>query len=467
MPLQHLRSATANKRPQATGMSDGQLAMNTASGSPGLFIKNNAGQIVKVGPVHVGATAPNATPASGGTTGNTIGEQWLDNTGGTYVFKVWDGVDWRTSAGGAGSFLSLSGGTLTGAVGIIPGTVSTPGLFFSGDTNNGIYSPGADQVGITTAGTGRVVCDASGRVLIGGLTASGATLLQVNSDVLVNQVIVGRGGGALSTNLAVGTRALSTNTTGASNTAIGFEALSTNNAFYNTAVGHQALTANTTGQYNAAAGWGALPANTTGVNNTAVGAGALFSNVSGGLNTAVGRQALEGNTIGAANTAVGASAIRTLTSGIANIGIGGYNSLGNYSPVFALTTENNRIVMGSSSVSNAYIQVAWTVVSDARDKTNFAPVPHGLSFVNALKPTAFQFKHDRESGEVNGPVRYGFLAQDILALEGENSVIIDADDKEKLRYNGESLVPVLVNAIQELSASVEALKTEIQSLKNN
>jgi len=32
--------------------------------------------------------------------------------------------------------------------------------------------------------------------------------------------------------------------------------------------------------------------------------------------------------------------------------------------------------MGSIGVTNAYVQVAWTVVSDARDKTNFGVVPH-------------------------------------------------------------------------------------------
>ena len=121
--------------------------------------------------------------------------------------------------------------------------------------------------------------------------------------------------------------------------------------------------------------------------------------------------------------------------------------------------------MGSTSVTNAYIQVAWTVVSDARDKTNFAPVPHGLSFLNALKPTAYQYTEDRESSTPNGPVRYGFLAQDILELEGADSVIIDSEDPDKLRYNGEALVPVLVNAVQELSAMVEALQAEVAALR--
>ena len=164
MTLKHLRSSTADKRPQASGMAEGQLAINTASGSPGLFFKDSAGSLVKVGPVHVGSGAPNASPASGGTSGNSIGEQWLDTSGATYVFKIWDGSAWRSEAG---EFVNTTGDTMTGALGIIAGSASTPGLFFSGDTNTGIYSPGADQVAISTGGSGRLFVASDGSVGIG------------------------------------------------------------------------------------------------------------------------------------------------------------------------------------------------------------------------------------------------------------------------------------------------------------
>jgi len=121
--------------------------------------------------------------------------------------------------------------------------------------------------------------------------------------------------------------------------------------------------------------------------------------------------------------------------------------------------------MGSTGVTNAYIQVAWTVVSDARDKTNFAPVPHGLEFVKALQPTAYQFRTARGSEETNGGVRYGFKAQDVLALEGANPVIVDNEDADKLRMIDTALIPVLVKAIQELSAEVDSLKQQLGALK--
>jgi hypothetical protein len=60
-----------------------------------------------------------------------------------------------------------SGDTMTGALGATAGTAGAPSLYFTGDTNTGIYSPGADQVAISTGGSGRVFVDSSGRVGLG------------------------------------------------------------------------------------------------------------------------------------------------------------------------------------------------------------------------------------------------------------------------------------------------------------
>jgi hypothetical protein len=113
MALQHLRSSTANKRPNPTAMATGQVALNTATTSPGVFFKDANDNLIKVGPVHVGTTAPNATPASGGQAGNSVGEQWLDTSGANPVFKIWDGSNWISEAG---EFVNASGDTMTGAL---------------------------------------------------------------------------------------------------------------------------------------------------------------------------------------------------------------------------------------------------------------------------------------------------------------------------------------------------------------
>jgi len=86
----HIRSGTANKRP-TTAIAEGQIALATNIASPGLFFKDSTGAtIVKIGPVHVGATAPNASPA--GSAGNSIGEVWLDTSLTPIGVKIYDGT---------------------------------------------------------------------------------------------------------------------------------------------------------------------------------------------------------------------------------------------------------------------------------------------------------------------------------------------------------------------------------------
>ena len=53
-------------------------------------------------------------------------------------------------------------------------------------------------------------------------------------------------------------------------------------------------------------------------------------------------------------------------------------------------------------------------------------------------------------------MRYGFKAQDVLELEGENPVIVDNEDEDKLRMIDTALIPVLVKALQELNAKFDA-----------
>jgi hypothetical protein len=96
VPIYNLRSGTASKRPAASGLAFGQIAINYNHSDPAIYLRGSSDDLVKVAPVFVGSGAPNATPASGGASGNTVGEQWLDITGGDYVTKVWDGTAWRS-----------------------------------------------------------------------------------------------------------------------------------------------------------------------------------------------------------------------------------------------------------------------------------------------------------------------------------------------------------------------------------
>ena len=113
------RTSTADKRPTAAQLSVGELALNYEAGDPGVYFEASDGSVRKIGPVTVGGTAPNTNPA--GSSGNSVGELWLDNSGGDNVLKVYDGSDWQTAssanvpAGGSTTQVQFnSSGALTG-----------------------------------------------------------------------------------------------------------------------------------------------------------------------------------------------------------------------------------------------------------------------------------------------------------------------------------------------------------------
>jgi hypothetical protein len=96
-------------------------------------------------------------------------------------------ADINSSAAIAGTKISPDFGSqtvqTTGVVSHALGTAGAPTLTFTGDTNTGIYSPGADQVAISTNGTGRLFVDASGRVGVGTTSNRDSTKLDVLGDI--------------------------------------------------------------------------------------------------------------------------------------------------------------------------------------------------------------------------------------------------------------------------------------------
>ena len=119
--------------------------------------------------------------------------------------------------------------------------------------------------------------------------------------------------------------------------------------------------------------------------------------------------------------------------------------------------------MGNSSHACAQIQIGWTTVSDIRDKCIFGNVPHGRGFLQKINPIKFAFKN-RETGEITDPdgkKRYGFSAQEILDAEGNEPIIASNENPDKLQITSDYLVPILVNAIKELSSELDALKERV------
>ena len=278
-------------------------------------------------------------------------------------------------------------------------------------------------------------------------------------------------------NLAIGSRAMYTNTTGFDNVAIGESVLYANtDGFHNTAIGKQSLENNIGGDDNVALGWKSLPANTSGSKNTGIGVGSLTSNTSGLGNTAVGYNSLISNNTGQLNCAFGQAAYFT-SSALNNTTCIGYLS-GGFSNV------DNRIEIGNSSVSWIGGQVNWAVYSDGRIKNNVREDVPGLDFINRLRPVtynlnihsqnnmAFQGKKEEEVWDSKYDIEEmrmtGFIAQEVEQAAKEvayNFSGIQKPPKENELYSiryAEFVMP-LVKAVQELSQENQVLKNEMNA----
>ena len=105
-----------------------------------------------------------------------------------------------------------------------------------------------------------------------------------------------------------------------------------------------------------------------------------------------------------------------------------------------------------------------TASSDRRFKKNITPIANALAAIKKIKPVRFEwneFVNERRSGyELNKPT-FGVIAQDVEAVFPElvTQWKLSDDCQDALSVNYEKLVPVLLAAIQELTAEVEELKS--------
>ena len=296
-------------------------------------------------------------------------------------------------------------------------------------------------------------------------------------------------GGPGSSNVAVGFETMLNNTTGSNNVALGYQSMFANTTGSdNSAVGLWSLRFNTTGNINAAFGEYSLYANTTGGQNTALGNGSLRANISGGSNTAVGVNSLATNTIGTLNSAVGYLSLYNNTTGTSNSALGdsaGFNiTTGNNNTAIGQSalvpngTASNQVRVGNTRVTYAGVQVAWTITSDRRLKSDINNSNLGLNFISKLNPVSYTRNNDEKQ-----KTEYGFIAQEVedeLKESGvDNSGMVSVDDKGmySVRYN--DLLAPMVKAIQELKVendklkenngklalSNENLKSEVETLK--
>jgi hypothetical protein len=244
-------------------------------------------------------------------------------------------------------------GNITGVISISDGTVSSPGLYFTNETNTGIYRPAAKNFAITAygsdvarfIGTGTIQTSAANYFTLSNATAGNAvTISAAGTDTNIGIALTPKGSGNL--NLTTGAYQLNGN-----------NGVAEQDSGNTTVVGNTAASGNTnTGKYTTAVGYQAFNASATGANNTAIGAQALTSDTTGGNDTAIGYQALYTNNSGNFNTAVGAQSLYTASNGGGSPGTAAVqNTALGYQSMYGTTYGSRNVAVGYQSMYSSTI----------------------------------------------------------------------------------------------------------------
>ena len=354
-----------------------------------------------------------------------------------------------------------------------------------------------------------------------GKTLSVAGTATLTGTTTVQGLTVGKGGGAVSTNTAVGASALNATNTGGKCTAFGYQALTLTTGKENTAFGSSAGASMTSGEaltalgYNAAnlntgnsitaLGHNALGSNTTGDQSTAVGSAALIANTTGSYNVAMGRQALVANTTASSQTAVGYQAGYSNTTGVESVYVGAQAgdsvTTGNHNVYLGFqagentttgsgnicigktakpsgVATNDEIVMGANTngkggatgfinpsgggVYQGNNSLTWSQTSDYRLKKNIVDNNNGLDIINQIQVRNFEYRLPEEVTEVpqEQAIKKQGVQLGVIAQELKEILpeCVKTESTGVMTVDADNLTWYLINAVKELSARVKQLE---------
>jgi len=226
--------------------------------------------------------------------------------------------------------------------------------------------------------------------------------------------------------------------------------------------------------HNTAIGSSALDGMLTGTHNTAIGSDAMGSADGGEAeNTAVGYRAMFNNNNGLGNTCIGAGTNLSAVNGQGQIAIG--------KDVSCIANETATLGFGSNVASLGLdgSDTSWAASSDERLKENIADSTAGLDVINDLRPVTYNWKKAKDIdksmpqykdsdepvlGKEYGESLHGFIAQEVKVVIDKHDSLKEGFKMWKQSNDGTqtiadgNLIPILVKAVQELSARVKELE---------
>jgi hypothetical protein len=213
---------------------------------------------------------------------------------------------------------------------------------------------------------------------------------------------------------------------------------------------------------------------TTGHNNVVVGGEAGLALTTGSFNTFVGTSAGLAQSTSSGNTLIGhgtgysyesmtdCTMVGQTAGGTAFLTHTGTNLtlLGNDASASG-TAVSNEITLGDAAITSLRCAVTTiSSLSDQRDKTNIEPLNYGLDLIEQLSPVSFDW--NTRDGKKVGIPDIGFIAQDLAAVEDQHDAqrlaLTLRNNPDKLEASPGRLIPIMVKAIQELSARIEELE---------
>ena len=137
--------------------------------------------------------------------------------------------------------------------------------------------------------------------------------------------------------------------------------------------------------------------------------------------------------------------------------------IGNSNPAFQLELSTDSAGKPSTNT--------WTIVSDERIKENVRPYEKGLSEILKVETKIFDYNGKANYPKLKGNI--GVIAQEIQEIFPETVSTFEAklnedDEKETelLKFDSHALTFALINSVKELSAKVNELQEEINTLKS-